>query len=212
MSQVIPVKEVSLVWVARKCSLQAYIWIILIIFLQACATAPVERAAPYSIMARQSLYALEPWSIDGRLGLTGPNDSWSASIVWDHLPDSDQIKLSGPLGQGAVAIHLRGNYVTVDRGGGQVESSSNPEQFINQQLGLFVPIRSLRFWVIGLPKPGESYEDTADGFKQSGWLIDYPQMLMVNGQSMPRKIVVTNEQVKLKLIIDQWILNEGQSR
>ncbi|MGR8979383.1 MAG: lipoprotein insertase outer membrane protein LolB [Gammaproteobacteria bacterium] len=196
---------------ARRGFPQRYGWVLFIIFLQACATVPVEKAGSYSRIARQGLYTLEPWSISGRLGLTGPGESWSASIVWNHHPDSDQIKLSGPLGQGAVAVHLTGDYVTIDRGGGQVETSSNPEQFVNQQLGLFVPIRSLRFWVIGLPRPGESFVDTAAGFKQGEWLVDYPQMLMVDGQPMPQKIVVTNEQVKLKLVIDQWILNEGQS-
>jgi len=33
-------------------------------------------------------------------------------------------------------------------------------------------------------------------------------MQAVNGQSMPRKITVSNSRVKLKLIIDQWILND----
>lgn len=206
-----PDNKVSLVRGAQESSRRTFVCILLIIFLQACATAPVEKAGEYSKVARQGLYALGPWSINGRLGITSSNDSWSATIDWNHQPNSDRIKLSGPLGQGAVTVHLAGNFVTIDRGGGQVETSGNPEQFINQQLGLFVPIRSLRFWVIGLPKPGETYLATADGFKQEGWLVYYPQMVTVNGQSMPRKIVVSKKQVKLKLVIDQWILNEGQS-
>ena len=211
MNSGMAVNKTSPVRAAKKCALPACACFMVIILLQGCATTPVEKAGGYSRLARQSLYALEPWSINGRLALTAPNDSWSATIVWHHQPESDQIKLSGPLGQGAVAVHLTANRVTIDRGNGQIETSPNPEQFINQQLGLFVPIRSLRFWVIGLPKPGESYQDTVDGFVQGGWLVDYPQMLMVKGQSMPRKIVVSNNRVKLKLVIDQWILNEGQA-
>jgi outer membrane lipoprotein LolB len=36
-------------------------------------------------------------------------------------------------------------------------------------------------------------------------------MQPVDEQSMPRKITVTNERVKLKLIIDQWVLNVAKT-
>ena len=76
---------------------------------------------------------------------------------------------------------------------------------------MFVPVRSLRYWVIGLPEPTSPYIATATGFTQAGWLIDYKQMQSVDKQSMPHKITVSNEQVKLKLIIDQWVLNDTKA-
>jgi outer membrane lipoprotein LolB len=183
-------------------------WMCLILLLTACSTAPVHKEVGYSRSAIQSLNVLEPWSLQGRLSVADENDSWQAEIFWEHLPGMDQIKLSGPVGQGAVVIHLTKNFVTVSRGDGVVESSDQPEEFINQQVGLAVPIRSLRYWVIGLPMPGPSFDEVIGGFKQSGWLVDYQQMQMVNGKPMPRKITVKNDQVKLKLFIDQWIFNE----
>jgi len=149
---------------------------------------------------------MSQWSFDGRLALTGKNDSWSANIVWEHSLDKEQIKLSGPLGQGATVIRLTGDFVTIDRGGGDVQSSAQPEQFINQQLGMFVPVQSLRYWVAGLTEPTQIFVETGGGFKQAGWLVEYNQWQFVDGQSMPRKITVMNDRVKLKLIIDQWSL------
>jgi outer membrane lipoprotein LolB len=181
-------------------------WCILLM-LSACSIAPVETEVPYSKLAREHLYKLEQWSFEGRLALTGKNDSWSASINWGHRPDDEKIKLSGPLGQGATVIRLTGNLVTIDRGDGQAQSSTQPEEFINQQLGMFVPVHSLRYWVIGLPEPSSAFVETATGFKQAGWLIEYKQMQPIDDLSLPRKITVTNELVKLKLVIDQWILN-----
>ena len=93
----------------------------------------------------------------------------------------------------------------------KVQSSTQPEEFINQQLGMFVPVHSLRYWVIGLPEPTSAFVETATGFKQAGWFIEYKQMQPVDEQSMPRKIMVTNERVKLKLIIDQWVLNVAKA-
>ena len=182
-------------------------WWLIVLMLSACSTVPVEPEVHYSKLIREHLYKLERWSFEGRLALTGKNDSWSASINWGHKPDDEKIKLSGPLGQGATVIQLTGDRVTIDRGDDKPQSSTQPEAFINQQLGMFVPVRSLRYWVIGLPEPGSAFVVTTTGFKQAGWLVDYKQMQPVDNQSMPHKITVTNEQVKLKLIIDQWVLN-----
>jgi outer membrane lipoprotein LolB len=186
-------------------------WWCILLMLSACTTAPVEPEVHYSRLAREHLYKLERWSFEGRLALTGKNDSWSASINWGHKPDNEKIKLSGPLGQGATVIQLSGDLVTIDRGGGREQSSTQPEAFINQQLGMFVPVRSLRYWVVGLPAPTSSFVETANGFSQAGWLIEYKQMERVDAQTMPHKITVTNEQVKLKLVIDQWVLNVAKA-
>ncbi|MDD1637323.1 MAG: lipoprotein insertase outer membrane protein LolB [Methylococcaceae bacterium] len=186
-------------------------WWCMVLMLSACTIAPVEPEIHYSRIAREHLYQMERWSLEGRLALTGKNDSWQASINWGHRPDDEKIKLSGPLGQGATVIQLTGNLVTIDRGDDEVQSSTQPEEFINQQLGMFVPVRSLRYWVVGLPEPGSAFVETATGFTQGGWLIEYKQMQQVDDQSMPRKISVTNERVKLKLFIDQWVLNVAKA-
>lgn len=146
------------------------------------------------------------------MALTGTNDSWSADIVWQHDPESEQINLSGPLGQGAVSIRLDGDLVTIARGDADVEMSDQPELFIEQQLGLAVPVRALRYWVIGLPSPQRSFSDLPKGFSQDGWMVDYPEIQQVQGRAMPRKIFVQNAGVKLKLIVDQWNINGNSTR
>lgn len=191
------------------------VWLVngwLMFLLSACSVVPIEPDLHYSRAAMLQSYELDRWAFEGRLALTGQNDSWSANISWEHSPDSEQIKLSGPLGQGAVVILLVGNTVTIDRGNGDVQSSTQPEQFINQQLGMFVPVRSLRYWVLGLPEPSGSYKDIGVGFNQSGWLNEYKQMQLVNNdRAMPHKMTIMNNQVKLKLIIDRWELNDAKT-
>ncbi|MGZ5576565.1 MAG: lipoprotein insertase outer membrane protein LolB [Methylobacter sp.] len=184
---------------------------LIFLLLSACSVAPVESNGHYSRVSMLHLYELERWSFEGRLALTGQNDSWSANINWEHSPEAEKIKLSGPLGQGAVLISLKGNVVTIDRGGNDVLSSTQPEEFINQQLGMFVPVRSLRYWVVGLPEPSSSYKDVGNGFSQAGWLSEYKQMQPVDEKAMPLKMIVMNSQVKLKLIIDHWDLNGTKS-
>jgi outer membrane lipoprotein LolB len=183
-----------------------------VLFISGCASiAPVPNGQ-YSQATHAHLYDIAEWHLEGRLAISAPNDSWSANIEWHHLPESEKIKLSGPLGQGAVVIELTDDFVKIDRGGGNLQTSSQPEQLINQQLGIFVPLQSLRFWAIGLPEPEEDFQGTTDGFVQAGWLIAYKEMQKTGIETMPHKMAVSNDQVKLKLIIDQWDLNDGKAK
>ncbi len=182
---------------------------LLILLLSACSSVPIEPEGRYQIQTRESLYKLERWSFEGRVAITGKKDAWQANIKWAHAANDEKIKLAGPLGQGATLIQLTGDSVTIDRGDNKPLTSTQPELFINQQLGLFVPVQSLRYWVVGVPEPNSRYNVTATGFTQSGWLIDYKQTQQIDGRAMPYKITVSNEQLKLKLIIDQWVLNDA---
>jgi outer membrane lipoprotein LolB len=158
--------------------------------------------------AQSELYDLQRWGFEGRIAVVSKSDVAQASINWEHSPDEDLIKLSGPLGQGAVTIQLNSTGVTIDRGGGDVKTSTNPEEFINQQVGLFVPVKSLRYWVIGVPEKSQEVTTIESGFEQAGWRNQYKTMQPVSGHVLPRNMTVTKDSVKLKLFIDQWMLDD----
>lgn len=164
----------------------------------------------YMKSGRSHLYDLGEWRLEGRIAITGVKDSWTANIEWRHLPGVEKLKLSGPLGQGATVIELTDEKVTIDRGSGKVLTSNQPEQFINQQIGIFVPLGSLRYWAIGLPEEEQEFQPTADGFVQKGWLVAYKEMQKSGSETLPRKLTVTKPQVKLKLVVDQWVIDESK--
>jgi len=139
--------------------------------------------------------------------VTSATDSWSASIEWQHETHQDKIKLSGPLGQGAIAITLTAENISIDTGEKIIQKSENIDALIQQQLGIFIPVQALRYWVLGLTAPDQSYEIHENGFTQAQWLIRYSQMQQLETQQwMPRKLSVQQQQTKLKLIIDHWVL------
>lgn len=155
---------------------------------------------------------LDHWVFDGRLAVKDSRDSWSANVNWSHDPDDDVLKLAGPLGQGSAVIRLTPDKVVIDRGNGNVQTSERPEAFIREQLGVVIPVRALRFWVLGVPEPNRPHARTVDGFTQTGWLVAYPQMQRVRADlSLPRKITVSNQQTKLKLVIDRWTVRHALS-
>lgn len=182
-------------------------------FLPGCSwLIPEKPELPYTGVTSKSLSNLKRWAFDGRVAVSDANDSWSASISWRHDVDAELIKLSGPLGQGGAIISLNADAVSIDRGNGRIESSNDPEIFVSQQLGVFVPVRSLRYWVLGQPEPVADTEPAASGFRQSGWTIEYTQMQTVGQESMPRKMAVMNPHIKLKLVIDEWDLDGANTK
>lgn len=180
--------------------------------LAACTTIPTLTGVKYDRSKRLSFYALDPWEFEGRLALRSASGSENPSISWRHQGDEDALRLSGPLGQGAVAIRIYGGHIEIDRGDGEMEVSDRPDDLIEARVGFPVPLTALRYWVLGLPEAGQYYEADAEGFRQSGWIVHYPQWMSVGADEMPRKITVQNADLKLKLIIDQWVLGRENTQ
>lgn len=162
----------------------------------------------YSRQALLSHHDLQRWEFAGRIAVTSSKDSWTANIAWQHQAEREHVKLSGPWGQGATTIDLNEHEIVINRGAEEQKSSTEPEEFIQQQLGVVVPLLALRYWVLGLPEPGQSFNDVRSGFYQNGWLVEYPQM-QIGEHLLPKKMIVTHPKVKLKLVIDQWSVDES---
>lgn len=184
------------------------IWAILA--LSACSTMTTKEIAYQPSRIQNAVYDLQRWAFEGRIAITNKNDAWSANINWEHSPIEDVIKLSGPLGQGGALIQVNVNGVTIDQGGGDVKSSTDVENFINQQVGLSVPVNSLRYWVVGLPDKSQIANVIENGFEQVGWKNQYKTMQPIGNYILPRNMTVTSDTVKLKLFVDQWILDAKQ--
>ncbi len=174
-----------------------------------CAAVPEVSDVLYDTVDNRHLYALQKWKFQGRLALHSIEDSWSASIHWQHQPENDSLKLSAPLGQGMVTIVLHDGCITIDQGNSDTEFSCNPDELISRRLGVFVPVRDLSFWVLGLPGRDAGSQGIPGGFVQSGWTIQVRQLMRVGNELLPHKIVIISNKTKLKLVIDQWVIDEG---
>jgi outer membrane lipoprotein LolB len=172
----------------------------------ACATSPLIEVK-YAVNPRAAFYRLDFWEFEGRGAVKSSSDSGSFNILWRHQGKEDNLRLSGFLGQGAVAIKVSGEHIEIDRGNGHLETSERPQELLERQLGFYVPVAALRFWVLGLPEAKKYFEVCSDGFRQAGWDVQYSQWMKTAGYDMPHKIMVNNEELKLKLVIDQWVLS-----
>lgn len=179
--------------------------------LPGCAVFRGESTpVPRSDVARESLYALKVWRMDGRIGVQTAHDAWQANLYWEHDPNQDRLRISGPLSQGMVSIVLQKDLIYINEGNGVTQLSRDPDAALRERLGFTVPLSSLRSWILGVPDPAQGYvplsagEGTPGGFRQSGWVVSLDQLMSAGSHSVPRKLRVQGLGIKLKIIADTW--------
>ena len=182
--------------------------IALLVFLVGCSVTPEKSPLDnYPLAAMQYLQQQKSWSLEGRLALIDDKDSVSVSIIWQHDGSRDDIELVGPLAQGRLKILVTPDQVIVDDGDNRTVYSGQVEAVLYQQLGVDMPVNSLKFWVLGVNDPEQDYIEQPGGFYQAGWLVRYREMQDVGAQMLPKKVTAEKDKSRIKLIVDQWFLS-----
>ncbi len=181
-----------------------FIILLLMGVLTSCSNKPVKLTTLFQLEERNYLYAKDEWAFSGRLAVSDQNNAISASINWKHLKNKDVIELFGPLGMGRVIVNINGTRVLVSFDGKQVQHYGSADDVIKKYTGVLVPISALKYWVLGLVDPENTYVREKEGFVQLGWRVNYQKMQLVKQDKLPKKIKVNRKKSTMKLIIDQW--------
>ncbi len=81
------------------------------------------------------------------------------------------------------------------------------------RLGFDPPLSSLRYWILGVPDPTQPATEELDqrqqrlqGLTQAGWHIDYTLYVAVGGESLPARLTLQRDTVRVRLLVDDWQL------
>jgi outer membrane lipoprotein LolB len=158
---------------------------------------------------RAALQRLHAFTLQGRLAETGLV-SFGGTLSWMQDGESFQARFFGPLGVGAVAISGTPQEMEVRSKDGSTRTR-DPEAFMQQQFGWSLPLRGLRYWVLGLPAPGGETQLKLDesgrilALKQDGWELDYAEYQDVDGLGLPKKFTIGDSDRGFKVFVDQWV-------
>ncbi|WP_438766878.1 lipoprotein insertase outer membrane protein LolB [Kushneria sp. TE3] len=190
-----------------------FLTLALIALLAGCATqAPSQKQdrLPGDWRSQQPrLEALDSWTAAGKVGIRTPDDSQSANLDWIQRGDQYRISVSGPWGTGRNTLEGDGRQVTLTNGDGTFQATT-PEELMAQQMGWSLPLSSLVYWVRALPDPRGPHRMSEDdvGFPatldQAGWHIDYRDWSQADGLWLPRRIVMTYDDIRTTLVINRW--------
>jgi outer membrane lipoprotein LolB len=161
--------------------------------------------------SRQALLGqLEEWAFNGRIGVVAGDDGFSGSLRWAQVGDDFEATVSGPLGIGTVRLEGEGSRVQLIDEDGNRTVLEDAERDLYLRYGWTIPVRSLRYWALGIPDPGLPAETElgAEGrlqrLSQGGWQVDITRYGEGGGQPMPTRLRAASEQTRVKLAIHKW--------
>lgn len=156
---------------------------------------------------QQANSKINHWQLSGKIGLRSETSANTGYLNWQQCAEKFDIRLTGPLGQGAA--HLYGNNTQVSlQTQKTTQTAQNPEQLLQQHLGWSIPVSQLIHWIRGVPAPNQVIDDQYDnGFSQMGWSIHYSKWQTIQGHRIPKKATATHPQLKVTLILKNWQLN-----
>jgi outer membrane lipoprotein LolB len=188
---------------------------ILLLALTGCATPPAREPGPTVLDFSSPRYAI--WQIRGRVSLIKGEQGWHASLNWHEDAGRYRLDLSGPLGQGAVRVEGDDTSVRLQTADGRDYISQNADALVQTVTGWQFPVAGIRYWVRGVPVPGErAVVDTdASGrlvhLVQSGWDIRYDRFQDLAGRAWPTRLRLTADDISVRLVVDEWTLGNALS-
>jgi len=154
------------------------------------------------------------WRFVGRFGASTSDDAWSGSIWWQQHDDTYRIELAGPLNQGTIRLQGDKDRSELLLAEDSRYTDGDAESLLSRYTGWTLPFSGLRYWVLGLPQPvGEQQQVTLDqqgritSIMRPDWYIRFQRYQKVGEVHLPRKIVLENDEIKVRLVFDQWNFN-----
>ena len=175
-----------------------FFWVCLL--LAGCAAVP-QKTVPAGPIG-------EAFYLSGRVSVKHGTEAASGKISWQHDPDSDDLLLSNPFGQGVARIIRRDGLVTLTTSAKKVYQARNVEDLTEQVLGWRLPLAGLADWVRGRAAAGEPAQTRLDSahrlaeLRQSGWLVEFLDYDDASG--LPSRLRLSRDDAQIRLAIDQW--------
>jgi len=160
----------------------------------------------------EELSRIRGWTLHGTLAArpTG-GDASRVTLRWSQSPDSYLMRFMGPLGVGLFEVEGSASAVEARFPDGRRTRAASPEALLEQEIGWSVPLRGLRYWIVGLPAPdgAPSRMELDDRgrlarLEQAGWTVVYEQYGALDGLPLPARIRFSNASVDATVIVRRW--------
>jgi outer membrane lipoprotein LolB len=191
--------------------MKRYFFLILIFIglLSGCAHQTLAPVIHGTQAYQQQLSQLHEWQLEGKIGVHHADKVDSAALQWKQDDDHFDIFLTGPLGAGATRLTGTPESLVMLDNDGEHSTTSNLQQLIQQRLGWTFPVEQLPQWILGAtdnPRAEFNPDHTLAGFEQDGWDIRYLSYQTTGEFLLPEKIVLTQDDLRVTLVIKSWNL------
>ncbi|BCD92050.1 outer-membrane lipoprotein LolB [Francisella halioticida] len=160
---------------------------------------------------KPQLLKLDSWKIKGVLGIIYNDKAETANYIYSQDGDKFSIKLYGPLGIGSIQIKGDSDKVTLENSKGQKIEAKNAKSLMIEQLGWYVPVNGLKYWVKAVAIPNIKYKSKLNQnnliktLEQNNWDISYKNYKLVDFKyPLPSRIRMSRNNLIIKIVIKSW--------
>jgi len=187
------------------------------LLFSACSVSPTKfdpnhgQQNPSWLKHKAEIGNINQWQISGRFGAQSETESWHGSINWSQNIDQYDIHISGPLSSGSFTLQGDSNLSTLKLAKDKSYEADDPELLLETYTGLRLPVKNLRYWIVGTPSP--LYNDSRiilnnegllSKLSQMGWDISFKNYSKISNVLLPRKIFLENHEFDVRLVIQNW--------
>ena len=159
---------------------------------------------------RAALEKLDRYALNGRVAVAAQGQGFSATLRYQQQPRGSNLALDGPLGIGGLRVQIDGEDIEIATSRGEKLDGQSARDELERRLGFQLPLTELRWWLLGIPAPGEASvnQDAGSGeihdFTQGGWHVSINTRAAGLGFSLPQKMTAEREGARLKLFVQGW--------
>ena len=181
----------------------------LLLMLTGCAQLPGSAAGKSE--QRPGRAAIFEFALSGRIAIQRQESHYVVNLAWLHAPQSDEIMLTTPLGQGVAELTRNAAGMRLLTAEKREYTAPDWPALTRQLLGLDLPLASLPRWLVGAVATdalGVSYDGSGRLQQQlaEGWLVAYLEYESAAADALPTLVELRREDIEVKLKIDDWQL------
>jgi outer membrane lipoprotein LolB len=165
--------------------------------------------APWPVQ-RAALEKLDRYGLNGRVAVAAQGQGFTASLRYSQQPRRSDLSLDGPLGIGGLRVAIEGDDIEIATSRGEKLDGQAARDELERRLGFQLPLTELRWWLLGIPAPGEASvnQDAGSGeihdFTQNGWRVSINARAAGLGFALPQRLTAERDGARLKLLVERW--------
>ncbi|MCW8332122.1 lipoprotein insertase outer membrane protein LolB [Photobacterium sp. SDRW27] len=192
---------------------------LLLSLLAGCATQPKTIPQTDWDSHQQSLQQLSQYQANGKLGYKG-TQRFGANLLWRSAPQNDHLLLTNFLGKTLLKLDATPIRATLISHDGKTHQGTNASVLIQQLTDINLPVEQMRDWLIGLPTAADTYQLNSENrvaylakqIDNQLWQLDYNEYDYSVTPALPKRMVLTQGDVRITLVIYEWLINDNNRK
>jgi outer membrane lipoprotein LolB len=181
----------------------------ILLSLAGCTHTQIQEDG-FNYLTRQTqLKAISDWEMNGRIMIDTGERAFQGRFRWNQFGDILELSIRGPFGANILQVSGSSEKLVV-HAQSKTWQLLDPEPELSALLGWWLPVESLRAWLLGHSDPSFSTQEefgsgpTLRTLEQRLWLLTYDSYQLFEGIMVPRRIDLSHNDLELRVIVDQW--------